>query len=297
MRLWLETQFPNQQAKCDRWLPILTAQDIDEPSDISRFSENSWASLILPPLLKDVLTQEMRKSSDTSATRSDNLSVAAEDVKVAPPLQSSMKTNNSALEAVRCKWQNIFCEDLALYNTQHSKQEAVTIKLPSGHKETCIVMCAWCPNATRVLHVRDNIAYRAKSFIDSHLGSEGHKRNYNQKHTAHLYLFAEDAEKETKKPNAISNSDKVDKELQCDLIAAKFERHTEAAVVGLRCKNCQLFVKCCNAFKGNVGQHLAKSCKSKKRKAEGADLSTLHKKSKSASGLHCLFVFVPIACL
>jgi hypothetical protein len=144
------------------------------------------------------------------------------------------------------------------------------------------------------MHVRNSVSYRAKSFIDGHLGSVGHMQSYNRAHTVHLYVIQTDISKETKKPNESDSTSKVNKALECGLTAAKFERHAENNSVGLRCKKCQLFVKTCNAFKGNVAQHLNKDCSSKKRKGTGESvhmsnaLESANKKVKVSSGLNML---------
>ena len=79
MKAWLETNFPNKQEKVYlKWLTHLDDYDIDDPTDIPKFSDQSWTALNLPSLLKDSLATLRGSSLATSLSANSHTATYAQ---------------------------------------------------------------------------------------------------------------------------------------------------------------------------------------------------------------------------
>jgi len=105
-----------------KWLTHLDDYDIDDPTDIPKFSDQSWTALNLPSLLKDSLAT--LRGSSLATSLSANL--PTQPLMLSTPVSSlEAKTLPEAAAESSAglvqKWQGIFTEDLHVYNLQNGK--------------------------------------------------------------------------------------------------------------------------------------------------------------------------------
>ncbi len=199
----------------------------------------------------------------------------------------------STLSAEARKWQAIFAQDLASYNTANNKQESVEIMdpAPDDSDQRCIIVCSVCPrvSGSRRMRVRKDASYRARSFIDGHLSAAKHQLEYNKQKNTHQYISK--TESTAAATTASANNVSKDKEMKSEeKIAAKIatalacsktkSRFSHDGKQGLQCNTCTLVISAkAKNFVFNLSEHLNKTCStpttpSRKRKQQLVPLTS-----------------------